>query len=166
MGVVDTLGRPVRDLRISVTDRCNFRCVYCMPRSVFGNDYAFLQRKDLLSFEAIVRIARRFVDRGVRKIRITGGEPLLRKHVENLIEQLARIPGVELTLTTNGVLLPKMARTLKEAGLNRVTVSLDAIDDATFRLMIDADFPVAAVLEIAGGRSAELGIKAGDRVEW
>ena len=154
----DRLGRAVHYLRISVTDRCNFRCVYCMPRSVFGSDYAFLPRKELLSFEEIVRVARRFAERGVRKIRITGGEPLLRKHVENLIEQLAQIPGIELTLTTNGVLLPKMARTLKEAGLNRVTVSLDAIDDATFRLMNDADFPVAAVLEgIDAAKAAGLG---------
>ena len=154
----DRRGRAVRDLRISVTDRCNFRCVYCMPRSVFGADYRFLPRQELLSFEEIARVARRFAARGVRKIRITGGEPLLRKHVENLIEQLARIPDVELTLTTNGVLLPRMARTLKDAGLHRVTVSLDAIDDPTFRLMNDADYPVAAVLEgIAAAKDAGLG---------
>ena len=154
----DRRGRAVHDLRISVTDRCNFRCVYCMPRSVFGADYPFLPRTELLSFEEISRIARRFAARGVRKIRITGGEPLLRKHVENLIELLARIPQIELTLTTNGVLLPKMARRLKDAGLNRVTVSLDAIDDPTFRLMNDADYPVAAVLEgIAAARDAGLG---------
>jgi GTP 3',8-cyclase len=154
----DRRDRTVHDLRISVTDRCNFRCIYCMPRSVFGADYPFLPRKELLSFEEIARVARRFAARGVRKIRITGGEPLLRKHVENLIELLARIPDVELTLTTNGVLLPRMARTLKDAGLDRVTVSLDAIDDPTFRLMNDADFPVAAVLEgIAAAKDAGLG---------
>lgn len=142
----DRLQREVRDLRISVTDRCNFRCVYCMPREVFGKDYPFLARSELLSFEEIARIARRFAERGVRKIRITGGEPLLRKYVENLIEQLATIPDTEITLTTNGVLLPKMARTLKDAGLNRITVSLDAIDDTIFRRMNDADYPVADVL--------------------
>jgi len=154
----DRRDRAVQDLRISVTDRCNFRCIYCMPRSVFGADYPFLPRKELLSFEEITRVARRFAARGVRKIRITGGEPLLRKHVENLIEMLAQIPDIELTLTTNGVLLPKMARTLKDAGLDRVTISLDAIDDPTFRLMNDADFPVAAVLEgIAAAKDAGLG---------
>lgn len=145
--LADSRGREVRDLRISVTDRCNFRCVYCMPRSVFDKDYPFLPRNELLSFEEITRVARVFAARGVRKIRITGGEPLLRKHVENLIEQLARIDGVELTLTTNGVLLPRMAQRLKDAGLHRVTVSLDAIDDPTFRAMNDADYPVADVLK-------------------
>lgn len=145
--LADRRGREVRDLRISVTDRCNFRCVYCMPRSVFDKDYPFLPRNELLSFEEITRVARVFAARGVRKIRITGGEPLLRKHVENLIEQLAAIDGVELTLTTNGVLLPRMAQRLKDAGLNRVTVSLDAIDDPTFRAMNDADYPVSDVLK-------------------
>ncbi len=145
--IADQRGREVRDLRISVTDRCNFRCVYCMPRSVFDKDYPFLPRNELLSFEEITRVARVFAARGVRKIRITGGEPLLRKHVENLIEQLADIPDIELTLTTNGVLLPKMAKALKQAGLDRVTVSLDAIDDATFRAMNDADYPVSSVLK-------------------
>ena len=154
----DLRGREVRDLRISVTDRCNFRCVYCMPRSVFDKDYPFLPRTELLSFEEISRIARAFAARGVRKIRITGGEPLLRKHVENLIEMLATLPDVELTLTTNGVLLPKMARTLKRAGLHRVTVSLDAIDDPTFRAMNDADYPVSSVLKgIAAATEAGLG---------
>jgi cyclic pyranopterin phosphate synthase len=147
MPLHDRRGRAVHDLRISVTDRCNFRCVYCMPRSVFGADYPFLPRKELLSFEEITRVARAFAARGVQKVRITGGEPLLRKHVENLIEMLAGIEGLELTLTTNGVLLPRMARTLRDAGLHRVTVSLDAIDDATFRAMNDADYPVAAVLQ-------------------
>ncbi|WP_068634663.1 GTP 3',8-cyclase MoaA [Thauera butanivorans] len=156
--VLDRRGRSMRDLRISVTDRCNFRCVYCMPREVFGDDYAFLPRRELLSFEEILRVARLFVARGVRKIRITGGEPLLRKHLENLIEMLARLDGVEVTLTTNGVLLPKMARRLRDAGLNRVTVSLDALDDALFRRMNDADYPVGKVLEgIAAASDAGLG---------
>ncbi len=144
--LADRRGREVRDLRISVTDRCNFRCVYCMPREVFDDDYAFLPRNALLSFEEITRVARLFVARGVRKIRITGGEPLLRKDVDRLIAQLAQLPDVELTLTTNGVLLPRMAQRLKDAGLHRVTVSLDALDDPTFRAMNDADFPVADVL--------------------
>ena len=128
--LVDRRGRRVRDLRISVTDRCNFRCVYCMPKEVFGDDYAFLPRQQLLSFEEIVRVARIFVDQGVEKIRITGGEPLLRRHIENLIGQLAKLP-VELTLTTNGSLLAKKARALKDAGLTRVTVSLDGIAAAS-----------------------------------
>ena len=145
--LVDRRARSVRDLRISVTDRCNFRCVYCMPREVFGDDYAFLPRRQLLSFEEILRVARLFVARGVRKIRITGGEPLLRKDVDRLIGMLAALDGVEVTLTTNGVLLPKLARRLKDAGLHRVTVSLDALDDALFRRMNDADYPVEKVLE-------------------
>ncbi|MDP2826659.1 MAG: GTP 3',8-cyclase MoaA [Sulfuritalea sp.] len=144
--LLDQRRRRVRDLRISVTDRCNFRCVYCMPKSVFDHNYAFLERTDLLSFEEIVRIARIFVDQGVEKIRITGGEPLLRKHIENLIEQLAKLP-VELTLTTNGSLLKKKARALKDAGLTRVTVSLDGIDDAAFKRMNDVDYPVGDVLD-------------------
>lgn len=154
----DQRGRAMRDLRISVTDRCNFRCVYCMPRSVFDKDYAFLPRNALLSFEEITRVARVFVARGVRKLRITGGEPLLRKDVDQLIAQLAGLPGVEITLTTNGVLLPKLARRLRDAGLDRVTVSLDSIDDATFRAMNDADYPVADVLAgIAAAAAAGLG---------
>ena len=154
----DRRGRSVRDLRISVTDRCNFRCVYCMPREVFGDDYAFLPRRELLSFEEIVRVARLFVARGVRKIRITGGEPLLRKDVDRLIGMLAALDGVEITLTTNGVLLPKLARRLKDTGLHRVTVSLDALDDALFRRMNDADYPVARVLEgIEAARAVGLG---------
>ena len=143
---VDQRGRRVRDLRISITDRCNFRCVYCMPKTVFGRDYPFLPRQDLLSFEEIVRLARLFVAQGVQKVRLTGGEPLLRRDVESLIEQLAQIPGLELTLTTNGSLLAQRARSLKDAGLHRVTVSLDALDDAVFRRMNDVDFPVAQVL--------------------
>ena len=155
---VDRRRRSLRDLRISVTDRCNFRCVYCMPRAVFDGNHRFLPRRELLSFEEILRLARLFVDRGVKKIRITGGEPLLRKNIERLIEMLARLDGVEVTLTTNGVLLPKLARTLKDAGLQRVTVSLDALDDALFRRMNDADYPVAKVLEgIAAAHAVGLG---------
>ncbi len=142
----DTLGRPLHDLRISVTDRCNFRCVYCMPKDVFGPDYPFLARGELLSFEEIARLARVFRGEGVEKIRLTGGEPLLRKNLERLIELLADIPGIDLTLTTNGSLLAKKARALKAAGLTRVTVSLDSLDDAVFRRMNDADFPVSEVL--------------------
>jgi cyclic pyranopterin phosphate synthase len=154
--LVDRRGRRVRDLRISVTDRCNFRCVYCMPKEVFGDDYAFLPRQQLLSFEEIVRVARIFVDQGVEKIRITGGEPLLRRHIENLIGQLAKLP-VELTLTTNGSLLAKKARALKDAGLTRVTVSLDGIDDAVFKRMNDVDFAVGDVLDgIAAAAAAGL----------
>ena len=153
--LVDLRGRNVRDLRISVTDRCNFRCVYCMPRAVFDKDYPFLPRAQLLSFEEILRVARIFAARGVRKIRITGGEPLLRKDIERLIAMLATLEDVELTLTTNGVLLPKLARTLRDAGLHRVTVSLDALDDVTFRRMNDADYPVERVLEgIAAAQAA------------
>lgn len=145
--LADTRGREVQDLRISVTDRCNFRCTYCMPRSVFDKDYQFLPRNSLLTFEEIERVARLFVARGVRKLRITGGEPLLRKNVDQLIEQLANIPDVEITLTTNAVLLPRMAQRLKDAGLDRITVSLDSLDEATFRRMNDSDYPVSAVLE-------------------
>ena len=143
---MDRLGRPLRDLRISITDRCNFRCVYCMPKEVFGRDYQFLPRAQLLDYEEIVRLARAFVANGVSKIRITGGEPLVRKHVERLVEMLAAL-DVELTLTTNGTLLPQKARLLADAGLSRVTVSLDSLDDATFRAMNDVDFPVERVLE-------------------
>jgi GTP 3',8-cyclase len=142
----DALGRALRDLRISVTDRCNFRCVYCMPRDVFGPDYPFLPRGELLSFEEIARLARVFARLGVEKIRLTGGEPLLRRNLERLIGMLAGIAGVELTLTTNGSLLARKARALKAAGLQRVTVSLDSLDDRVFRAMNDADFPVADVL--------------------
>ncbi len=137
----------MHDLRISVTDRCNFRCVYCMPKDVFGRDYPFLPHADLLTFEEITRVARVFAGLGVRKIRLTGGEPLLRRNLERLIAQLRTIPDVELTLTTNGALLARKAADLRAAGLDRVTVSLDALDDATFRAMNDVDFPVAKVLE-------------------
>ena len=145
--VLDTRGRPLRDLRISVTDRCNFRCVYCMPSEIFGRDYRFLERRELLTFEEIARLARAFAAEGVEKLRITGGEPLVRRDVERLIELLAQIDGVEVTMTTNGSLLAQKAQTLKDAGLDRLTVSLDSLDDATFRAMNDADFPVARVLE-------------------
>ncbi len=143
----DALGRPLRDLRISVTDRCNFRCVYCMPKEVFGQDYAFLERKELLTFEEIARLARLFRGLGIEKIRLTGGEPLVRRNLERLIGMLSEIPGLDLTLTTNGSSLARKARALKAAGLDRVTVSLDALDDSTFKAMNDVDFPVAKVLE-------------------
>ena len=142
---LDMRRRPMRDLRISVTDRCNFRCVYCMPKEVFDGSYKFLPHADLLTFEEIARVARAFVDAGVTKIRLTGGEPLLRRRLERLVELLAKLPG-DLTLTTNGVLLAKKARALRDAGLKRVTVSLDALDDPTFRAMNDVGFPVADVL--------------------
>ena len=143
----DRLGRPLRDLRISVTDRCNFRCVYCMPKETFGKDYQFLERSALLSFEEITRIARLFTRLGVEKIRLTGGEPLVRRNLEQLIGQLALIPGLDLTLTTNGSLLAKKAQALHAAGLKRITVSLDSLDDAVFKAMNDVDFPVARVIE-------------------
>jgi cyclic pyranopterin phosphate synthase len=143
----DTLGRPLRDLRVSVTDRCNFRCVYCMPKEVFGRDYRFLERRELLTFEEIERLARAFVTHGVEKIRVTGGEPLVRRDVERLVALLAAIPGLDLTLTTNGSLLAEKARALKDAGLRRVTVSLDSLDDEVFTGMNDVDFPVQRVLE-------------------
>ena len=142
----DTLQRPLRDLRISVTDRCNFRCVYCMPKEVFGRDYRFLAREKLLTFEEIARLARIFASLGVEKVRITGGEPLLRRELECLIAMLAPIPGLDLTLTTNGSLLAEKARALKEAGLRRVTVSLDSLDDQVFKAMNDVDFSVDRVL--------------------
>src|SRR5207344_3001121 len=146
VGVLDTLGRPLRDLRISVTDRCNFRCVYCMPKEVFGRDYHFLDRRELLTFEEIERLARAFVAHGVEKIRITGGEPLVRRDLEVLVAELATIQGLDLTLTTNGALLPQKAALLRDAGLRRVTVSLDSLDDEVFAGMNDVDFPVAKVL--------------------
>jgi cyclic pyranopterin phosphate synthase len=147
----DKWGRPLRDLRISVTDRCNFRCSYCMPKEVFDKDHVYLPRSNFLSFEEITRIARVFVAHGVQKIRLTGGEPLLRKNIERLIEQLAKLRTpqgrpLDLTLTTNGSLLASKAQALKEAGLQRITISLDGLDDAVFRRMNDVDFPVADVL--------------------
>ncbi|MDQ2911664.1 MAG: GTP 3',8-cyclase MoaA [Chloroflexota bacterium] len=154
---LDTLGRPLHDLRISVTDRCNFRCVYCMPKEIFGKDYQFLPRAEILTFEEIERLVRIFVSLGVQKIRLTGGEPLVRRDLERLVEKLARIGDLDLTLTTNGSLLSQKARSLAEAGLRRVTVSLDSLDDATFRAMNDADFPVAKVLAgIEAARAAGL----------
>ncbi len=147
MTLVDTLQRPLRDLRISVTDRCNFRCTYCMPKEVYGKDFQFLEREALLSFGEIHRLVRLFRDKGVEKIRITGGEPLVRRKIERLVEMLAWHDDLDLTLTTNGSLLKAKAQALKDAGLKRVTVSLDALDDALFRQMNDVDFPVARVLE-------------------
>ena len=143
---LDTLGRPLHDLRISVTDRCNFRCVYCMPKEVFGKDFQFLPRAEILTFEEIERLVRIFVSLGVQKIRLTGGEPLVRRDLERLVEMLAKLGDLDLTLTTNGSLLSQKARALAAAGLRRVTVSLDSLDDATFKRMNDADFPVAKVL--------------------
>jgi cyclic pyranopterin phosphate synthase len=143
---LDTLGRPLHDLRISVTDRCNFRCVYCMPKEIFGKDFQFLPRVEILSFEEIERLVRIFVSLGVQKIRLTGGEPLVRRDLERLVEKLSKIGDLDLTLTTNGSLLAQKARALADAGLRRVTVSLDSLDDATFKRMNDSDFPVAKVL--------------------
>jgi cyclic pyranopterin phosphate synthase len=151
--LIDRRGRAVRDLRISVTDRCNFRCVYCMPKTVFDQDYVFLPRQALLSFEEITRLATVFARHGVKKIRLTGGEPLLRRNLEELVHQLAALPEMEVTLTTNGVLLPKKAALLKAAGLARVTVSLDSLNDATFRAMNDVDVGINEVL--AGIKAAE-----------
>ena len=143
----DTFHRPLRDLRVSITDRCNFRCVYCMPKEVYGRDYAFLPRRDLLTFEEIARLARVFAGLGVEKIRLTGGEPLIRRDVERLVEMLAGIPDLDLTLTTNGAVLSQKAQALRDAGLGRITVSLDSLDDDVFRAMNDVDFPVQTVLE-------------------
>ena len=149
--LVDTLDRPLHDLRLSVTDRCNFRCVYCMPKEVFGKDFAFMPRDEMLSFEEMTRLARISVAHGVEKIRLTGGEPLLRKGLEELIAMLAelRTPAgrpVDIALTTNGSALAMKAQALKDAGLKRVTVSLDSLDDTTFRAMNDVNFPVARIL--------------------
>jgi GTP 3',8-cyclase len=161
--LLDGLQRPLRDLRISVTDRCNFRCSYCMPKEVFHKDYPYLPHSALLSFEEITRLTRLFLAHGVRKVRLTGGEPLLRKNLEILVEQLAALrtldgQPLDLTLTTNGSLLARKAASLKAAGLQRVTVSLDGLDDAVFRRMNDVDFPVADVLDgIAAAQAAGLG---------
>jgi cyclic pyranopterin phosphate synthase len=150
--LLDTRQRPLQDLRISVTDRCNFRCTYCMPKEVFNKDYPYLPHSDLLSFEEILRIAQIFVAHGVRKIRLTGGEPLLRKNIEDLVAMLSTLrtvdgEAIDLTLTTNGALLARKAQALKDAGLSRITVSLDALDDAMFKRMNDVDFPVSDVLD-------------------
>ncbi len=148
MTPVDTFERPIRDLRISVTDRCNFRCRYCMPKEVFGRDYEFLARDELLSFEEIARLTRLFAGLGARKVRLTGGEPLLRRDVEDLVGMLRAVPGVDdLTLTTNGSLLARKAEALAAAGLDRVTVSLDSMDDTVFMAMNDVGFPVDRVLD-------------------
>jgi cyclic pyranopterin phosphate synthase len=144
---LDTFKRPLRDLRVSVTDRCNFRCVYCMPKEVFGKDFQFLPRGEILSFEEIERLVRVFVGLGVQKVRLTGGEPLVRRNIERLVEMLAKVSDLDLTLTTNGSLLAGKARALRDAGLKRVTVSLDSLDDEVFKNMNDVDFPVARVLE-------------------
>src|SRR5512141_1265666 len=161
-GVTDTLGRALRDLRISVTDRCNFRCTYCMPKEIFGRDYEFLPKDQVLSFEEITRLARAFVGLGVEKLRITGGEPLVRRDLPDLISMLASISGpdgrpLDLTLTTNGSALRALARPLADAGLRRVTVSLDSLDDDVFGRMNGIDFPVERVLDgIAAAREAGL----------
>jgi cyclic pyranopterin phosphate synthase len=163
--LLDRLGRPLETLRISITDRCNFRCVYCMPKEVFGRDYTFLERRELLSFEELARVVGIFAGLGVRTVRITGGEPLVRRHVESLVEMLAALetPGgdrLELALTTNGALLAQKAEALVAAGLNRVTVSLDSLDDEAFRAMNDVDFPVQRVLEgIEAAAAAGLPVK-------
>ena len=162
--LLDRRQRPLRDLRISVTDRCNFRCSYCMPKEVFGKDYVYLPQSSLLSFEEITRIANIFVAQGVQKVRLTGGEPLLRKNIEVLIEMLAKLQtpdgkSLDITLTTNGSLLKKKAQSLMDAGLQRITVSLDGLDDAVFKRMNDVDFPVSDVLEgIAAAQAAGLGM--------
>jgi len=146
MTLTDALARPLRDLRISVTDRCNFRCVYCMPKEVFGKGYQFLPKEQLLTFEELGRLARVFAGLGVQKIRLTGGEPLMRRGLDVLVRDLASIQGLDLTLTTNGSLLADQAAALAAAGLMRVTVSLDSLDDAVFKCMNDVEFPVARVL--------------------
>jgi cyclic pyranopterin phosphate synthase len=158
--LLDTLGRPLETLRISITDRCNFRCVYCMPKEVYGRDHQFLERTELLTLEEIARVTGVFASLGVRTVRITGGEPLVRRNVEHLVELLHAIPDLEIALTTNGSLLPQKADALARAGLDRVTVSLDSVDDATFRALNDVDFPVQKVLDgIDAAAAASLRIK-------
>ena len=154
---LDVFKRPLRDLRVSVTDRCNFRCVYCMPKEIFGKGYAFLPQDQVLTFEEIARLVRVFAELGVQKVRLTGGEPLVRRDLEKLVAMLAEIPDLDLTLTTNGSLLAAKAAALSDAGLKRVTVSLDSLDDATFKKMNDVDFPVQRVLDgIAAAERAGL----------
>jgi len=153
--LADTLARPLRDLRISVTDRCQFRCTYCMPREVFGRDFVFLPREQLLTFEELTRLAAIFAGLGVRKLRLTGGEPLLRRDLDKLVAMLAAIGGIgDIALTTNGALLAGKAEALAAAGLRRVTVSLDSLDDAVFMALNDAGFPVARVLEAIAAAAA------------
>lgn len=156
--LTDGFGRPLHDLRISVTDRCNFRCSYCMPREVFGPDFPFLRRDGILTIDEIARLAWLFAERGVQKLRLTGGEPTLRADLPALVAMLREIPSVEIAMTTNGTLLKSLARPLADAGLHRVTVSLDALDDPTFRAMNDTDFPVTLVIEgIEAAQRAGLG---------
>ena len=156
--IIDNFNRPLRDLRISVTDRCNFRCTYCMPAEIFGESYQFLPKAEILSFEEIARLSRIFIDLGVNKLRITGGEPLLRTNLQHLIGMLSEIdPTVDLTLTTNAYLLPQQARQLKDAGLQRVTVSLDTLDDDIFKVMNGRGFPVQRVLD-GIEKAAEVGL--------
>ena len=150
---MDTLGRPLKDLRISVTDKCNFRCTYCMPKEIFGHTYQFLKREELLTFEEITRLVHIFKRFGVRKVRLTGGEPLLRHSLETLVGMLREVPDIEIAMTTNASILPQKIEALKEAGLDRITISLDSLDEATFQAINDVGFPVAKVLE--GIRSAE-----------
>jgi GTP 3',8-cyclase len=158
--LLDTLGRPLETLRISVTDRCNFRCVYCMPKEFYGRDHAFLERKELLSLEEVARVAGIFAGLGVRTVRLTGGEPLVRRNIEHLVALLSAIPGLELALTTNGSLLEQKAETLVRAGLDRITVSLDSLDDAVFSALNDVDFPVQKVLDgIDAAAAAGLRVK-------
>ncbi len=159
--VLDTRSRPLRDLRISVTDRCDFRCVYCMPKEIFGRDFEFLRRSELLTFEEIARVVRIAAGLGVHKLRLTGGEPLLRRDLERLVGMLAEIDGIDdIAMTTNGSLLPRKAQALADAGLRRVTVSLDSLDDDVFRAVNDVDFPVERVLDgIAAAVAAGLPVK-------
>ena len=163
--LLDRLGRPLETLRVSITDRCNFRCVYCMPKEVFGREYAFLERRELLTFEELARVVGLFAGLGVRTVRLTGGEPLVRRHVENLVELLAGIETpegdrLELALTTNGSLLAQKAEALAAAGLSRVTVSLDSLDDSAFRALNDVEFPVQQVLDgIDAATAAGLPVK-------
>ncbi|MBM4433858.1 MAG: GTP 3',8-cyclase MoaA [Chloroflexi bacterium] len=154
----DTLGRPLRDLRISVTDLCNFRCVYCMPKEIFGRGYRFLPKADLLTYEELERVVRVFVGLGAEKVRLTGGEPLMRRELETLVAKLAAIEDLDLTLTTNGSVLAEKAQALKDAGLKRITVSLDSLDDEVFRRMNDVDFPVDTVIR-AMDRAHEVGLR-------
>ena len=146
--IKDKLGRPIRDLRLSVTDRCNFRCDYCMPKEIFGDDFVFLPKEELLTFEEMTRISRIYAELGVKKIRITGGEPLLRRNLYQLIEQLNEIEGIEdIGLTTNGLLLKKHGQNLYNAGLRRINVSLDAIDDEVFQAINNRNIKASTILE-------------------